>query len=224
MQTIKIERIVRSKRKTIALVVTHDATLVVRAPFNTSLECIDKMVSRKISWIRRKISEIASRSKQTIKEFVNGERFLYLGASYQLCIVDDPGCDILLNDMLCISKGVLPNIREALITWYKSEALKIITERCNWYTHLTGHKPVSIKISDAKTRWGSCGAKGTLNFSWRLIMAPLEVIDLVVVHEVVHLEQQNHSRLFWDKVKSILPDYETRDRWLKENNHLINIP
>lgn len=223
MQTIKIEKIVRSKRKTIALVVTHDATLVVRAPLNTSLEYIEKLVNTKISWVRRKISEIAGRPKQTIKEFVNGERFLYLGASYQLCIVDDPGCDILLNDMLCISKGVLPNIREALIAWYKSEALEIITGRCNWYTNLTGYKPVSIKISDAKTRWGSCGTKGTLNFSWRLMMAPLEVIDLVVVHELVHLEHHNHSRLFWGKVKSILPDYETREKWLKENNHFLNI-
>ena len=72
-------------------------------------------------------------------------------------------------------------------------------------------------------RWGSSGPKGTVNFSWRLIMAPMGIIDYVIVHELVHLEQRDHSRLFWDKVKSILPDFKRRQKWLKDNERVLNI-
>ena len=142
---------------------------------------------------------------------------------FQPWFVDKSDPPILLKDKLYISKTVLPNISEGLLNWYKAEALTKINERCEWYTKLTGYKPVSIKITDARKRWGSCGTKGTLNFSWRLIMAPLKVIDLVIVHELVHLEQPNHSKLYWNKIRSIFPDYEKRQQWLKDNDHLLRI-
>jgi predicted metal-dependent hydrolase len=84
-------------------------------------------------------------------------------------------------------------------------------------------KPVAIKITEARKRWGSCGSKGTLNFSWRLIMAPMEVIDYVIVHELAHIGQLNHSPTYWRKVAEILPDYKKREKWLKENGGLLSI-
>ncbi len=103
------------------------------------------------------------------------------------------------------------------------EAQKEIQSRCMWFSMKTGHVPASIRITDARQRWGSCTHKGGLNFSWRLIQAPPEIVDYVVVHELVHISQPDHSRKFWNKVKEILPDYERRRKWLRENERLLKI-
>jgi len=223
MEKIKIDKIVRSNRKTVALIVTQDATLVVRAPVFTPMEHIERLVSKKSSWIRQKIAEVIKRPKPLAKEFVGGEGFLYLGKLYKLHIVDDASLIIELKDRLYISKNSLPQARQVIVQWYKEEALKIIRKRCAWYAKITGYKPASVKITNAQKRWGSCGPKGTLNFSWRLIMAPVEVVDYLVVHELVHIEQPDHSKLFWTKVKSILPDYQMREKWLKQNGRLLTV-
>lgn len=223
MEEIKICKIIRSKRRTIALVLTHDATLIIRAPLKTPVEYLRNLVNKKSDWIRAKLREIQSNPKPKAKEFVNGETFFYLGKSYGLEIVDSAGVDIELKDNLLLSLEKEPNAREVLIKWYKSEAEKKIKERCKWYSELTGYKPISVKISDAQKRWGSCGAKGTLNFSWRLIMSPMEIIDYVIVHELVHLEQRDHSRFFWNKVKCILPDFKRRQKWLRDNGSNLDI-
>ncbi len=223
MEKIKIDKIVRSNRKTVALIVTQDATLVVRAPVFTPMEHIERLVSKKSSWIRQKIAEVIERPKPLAKEFVGGEGFLYLGKLYKLHIVDDASLIIELKDRLYISKNSLPQARQVIVQWYKKEALKIIRERCAWYAKIIGYKPASVKITNAQKRWGSCGPKGRLNFSWRLIMAPVEVIDYLVVHELVHIGQPDHSKLFWAKVKSILPDYQMREKWLKQNGRLLTL-
>lgn len=223
MEEIKISRIIRSKRKSIALVLTHDATLIVRSPLKTSVDYLKNLVNTKRDWIRAKLLEIQSRPKPKAKEFVNGESFFCLGKSYKLEIVDSFGFDIELKDNLLLSREKVPYARDVVIKWYKSVAENKIKERCEWYSSLTGYKPLSIKITGAQKRWGSSGSKGTVNFSWRLIMAPLEIIDYVIVHELVHLEQRDHSRLFWNKVENIMPDFKERQKWLKDNERTLSI-
>jgi len=220
---IIIDRIVRSRRRTITLVVTQDSTLVVRAPLRASNAYIESVVRKKSAWIRQKLIEASLRPKSPAKEFVNGEEFMYLGQAYKLCFVEQAAKDIELTDKLCLSARVKPIARFVLRRWYKAAALKIIGRRCQWYADATGYKPVAIKITEARKRWGSCGSKGTLNFSWRLIMAPMEVIDYVIVHELAHLGQLNHSPEFWRQVADILPDYKKREQWLKENGGLLTI-
>ena len=223
MENIEIDKIVRSRRRTIALIVTTDATLVVRAPLRTPLAYIRNLVNRKSAWIRRKLREARNFPEPPVKEFVNGEEFLYLGRIYKLCIADQSAPDVELKDKLYISRKVLPEARDVLGKWYKTEAKQKIIGRCLWCADVNGYRPVAVKISGARKRWGSCGAKGMLNFSWRLIMAPWEVIDYLIVHELVHLDHPNHSKLFWNKVRSILPDYEKQAHWLKENGQLLTI-
>lgn len=223
MQEIEISKIIRSRRRTIALVVTHDAMLVIRSPLKTPVYYLKNLVNKKRDWIKAKMREMQSKPKPKAKEFVNGEAFLYLGKSYKLKIVDDIVGDIELRDNLLLSQEKMSCAKDVLINWYKSEAKKKIRERCGWYSGLTGYKPRSIKITSAQKRWGSSGAKGTVNFSWRLIMAPVEIIDYIAVHELVHLEQRDHSRLFWDKVRSIMPDYKKRQKWLKDNGRTLSI-
>ena len=100
---------------------------------------------------------------------------------------------------------------------YRAAAKRYIYERVEYYLPITGGHYSSIRISDPKTRWGSCSSNGTLSFSWRLMLAPPRVLDYVVIHELCHLTYMDHSKLFWKKVESIDPDYKEHRRWLKEN-------
>ncbi|MDI6726761.1 MAG: SprT family zinc-dependent metalloprotease [Smithellaceae bacterium] len=222
-EIIQINELVRSRRKTIALMITNDAELVVRAPLHTPLSYIKRLVLEKGDWIRKKILEVSRRAAPTVKEYLNGEEFLYLGGIYKLQIVQNADIGIALRDKLYLLERLLPNAPEVLKQWYKTQALNVISERVAWYGRTSELKPSSIKISDAKRRWGSCGSKGTLNFNWRLIMAPLAVVDYLVVHELVHLEHNNHSPAYWSRVRAILPDYRERVQWLRENGRLLRI-
>lgn len=218
---IKIGKIIRSKRKTLALMVMADAMLVVRAPFGVSLECINSFVFKKQCWIQTKQKQAHQYSKLVrSKKFINGEEFLYLGETYKLKIEN---CNqIELSEYLLFPEKYLADARRKLIEWYKESAFGIIKERANWYSQSTGWKYQTIKITNAQKRWGSCSPKGSINFPWRLVMAPIGVIDCVVVHELAHIHEKNHSARFWNKVKIILPDYKQKMIWLKENRHFLN--
>ena len=222
MEEIPVEKIVRSRRRTIALEITSGATLVVRAPLRASVADIEEIIRLKSSWIRRKIGEIKRRPCAPCHEYVEGELFFYLGRSYPLQIVEN-GSTIERSDRLYVSRILIPDIRKQIKHWYMKEAIREIPARCMWFSLKTGHVPATIRITDAKQRWGSCTPKGGVNFSWRLIQAPPEMVDYVVVHELVHLGQPDHSKKFWDKVRKIMPDYELRRHWLQENVGLLKI-
>ena len=109
------------------------------------------------------------------------------------------------------------------MAWYTTQANSLIAERVQWYAAKYGFEYHQVKITKAKTRWGSCSPNGNLNFSWRLIMAPMQAIDYVVVHELVHLHEKNHARGFWAQVEAILPDYVQQVRWLKSNGYRLKL-
>jgi len=222
---IEISKIIKTKRKTIALQITEDGKLIVKAPFGVSKETIQKVVTKHKDWIEKKKKEILSRAPKFVKkEFVNGEGFLYLGKYYKLRIVDKQDTPILFdNNHFYLLRDYLPVAKEVFIDWYKKKAYEKISERVEWYAKKRGFVYNKIKITKANQRWGSCSSRGNLNFSWRLIMAPLPVIDYVVVHELVHLEEKNHSKSFWTKVKMLMPDYEKHKDWLKRNSYLLRL-
>ncbi len=220
---IEIEKIIRSKRKTIALQITDSATLIVKVPFDVDEETIKRVVLKHKGWIEKKKREIELRDpKFSPKEFVNGEGFLYLGRYYKLKIVDDQEVPLKFKNEFLLLKDALPQAKRLFIEWYKKMAHKKISHRVRWYAQKRGFKYNKINITNAKKRWGSC-SKRNLNFPWRLIMAPLPVVDYVIVHELVHLEEKNHSKSFWNKVKILMPDYMRHKDWLKNNSYLLNL-
>ena len=110
---------------------------------------------------------------------------------------------------------------QALENRYRNAAREVFTNRVAYYHRFTGGHYTSITIRDQKTRWGSCSSKGNLNFNWRLIFAPEEVVDYIVVHELAHRKEMNHSRAFYNVVASVLPDYKVQEKWLKENGEKL---
>ena len=216
MQNISDYKIIRSRRRTISLVITKEPALVIRAPFRISEDYIRDLVNRKMSWIQKKLAEMAKRPKSG-KQFINGENFLFLGNKYTLQFTDNLN-KIQILDKLYIPEKFKTNARKKLIDWYKLQAQEIIIDRTKLLTEKLNFKPSSVRISGAIRRWGSCNSRRRLNFSWRLIMAPKEVIDYVIIHELAHLKHLNHSNAFWTEVKAILPDYKERVKWLKQND------
>lgn len=221
---IKISKIIRSKRKTIELEVKGDACLIVRAPYRVTDEAIKRFVTEKKRWIEQKQKLAIEKNLQRPKRaFINGEDFLYLGEAYKLKIVDKLTQPLVFKNGFMLSKRYVDNASAVFIKWYREEAQRKITERVALCSAMAGLRYRRINITSAQHRWGSCGQYGSLNFSWRLIMAPLKVIDYVVVHEVAHLAEKNHSKRFWGKVAILCPDYVKHEIWLKENGHLLTL-
>ena len=223
MDHVKIHKVIRSRRRTIALVVGPDATLTVRAPMQIPMENIEDLVRRKLQWIKKKIVEGEARPSISRKRFESGESFLYLGDPYRLHIVGDSEVPLAFKREFVLAREYRDKARELLVNWYKQEARKKITYRVVWHARRFGLTVGSVRITDAQKRWGSCGRSNGLNFSWRLIMAPLRVVDYVVIHELAHTVERSHSRAFWRKVAMMCPTLRSGMEWLKKNEHLLQI-
>jgi predicted metal-dependent hydrolase len=223
MDNIRIDKIVRSRRRTLALIVTPEARVIVRAPLKAPAALINDFVKKQQGWIQKKVGEMKGRPQVLVHAYEEGEIFWFLGRAYPLHIVDDAGTGVQRTDLLCVSRTIMPDIRSGIQRWYREEAHKEIHSRCMWFSMMTGYSPASVRITDARQRWGSCTCRGGLNFSWRLIQAPLEIVDYVIVHELVHLRQPDHSRQFWAKVEALMPDYKRRRNWLRDNERLLRI-
>jgi hypothetical protein len=221
---ISIDEIIRTDRKTIALIVQRDGRLIVRAPMKTKDNTIQALIEKKTDWIKAKQEFVrATYPPYVPKEFVNGEGFWYLGKIYRLQIVDEKRPALILNGNFRLASAALPKAACVFERWYREQAFQVISERVKWYAENHGYIYNQVKITSARTRWGSCSAKGTLSFAWRLVMAPVPVIDYVVVHELVHMEEKNHSKEFRGKIKLIIPDYKQRIEWLERNGHLLSL-
>lgn len=216
---MKIDELIRSKRKTVALMVKPDGRLVVRAPLRTPLHVIEGFVKEKEGWIREKQAEVLRLQQACpVRQYAEGEEFLFLGQVLRLELAD--ARIPVSRDMssLKFSRRVVPQAAEYLEAWYRKQAGEVIRERVAYWSQLTGIKHKSVKITGAMRRWGSCSSKNSLNFAWRLVMAPLEVIDYVVVHELVHVLEKNHSNRFWSRVEAIFPNHRQARLWLKDNH------
>ena len=220
---IQIDKFTRSKRKTIALIIERDGTLTIRAPMRTSRATIDAFIQQKEDWILRTREKLKMIVPDPIRQYVDGEIFPVLGSSFSLKLVGPQRPALKFDNGFTLSQNVQHKSAQYFLKWYKQQAYNVISKRVMEYAQRHQFSPKQVKISSARTRWGSCSPDGTLNFTWRLVMAPLEVIDYVVIHELAHLRVKNHSSKFWDVVKAIDPQYKEKRKWLRENGGKLNL-
>ena len=175
-------------------------------------------------WIYKAIAEVKELNKTKVnRSLVNGEGYLYMGRSYRLKI--DKGAPFpfsLTQGFFVIDERQIQNAREHFISFYKSQGKKHITERANYFAKRLGLDPSTVRILDLKKRWASRSEKG-INFHWKVMLAPATVIDYIVVHELAHFKQSNHSPKFWEIVESILPNYVEKKEWLRLNGANLDI-
>ncbi len=215
-----VERSARRTTLTIA-VDLHDGVSV-QAPRGAPAAAIAAAVRRKAPWVLRRLADFAElRPVPPPKEFVNGETFPYLGRGYRLKAVARADCESPSTRMwggrlvVTVPSGVAGAelsglIREALVAWYKAHARQRLPERVALFAERLGDVPPAVHVRDQQKRWGSCSKTGQLRFNWRIIMAPLPLVDYVVAHEVCHLKVKNHSSAFWRLLRRLMPDYEQR--------------
>lgn len=220
-----IKEIIRTKRRTIALQITPQAELIIRAPHRAPLETIHRFVREKMSWILEKQRFVRENYRPPIqKQFVEGESFLYLGQQYKLRIISKAKEPLVFNGReFLLWEKYLSVAEQVFVWWYKKEAYNVTRRRVNFYANSNKLKYSSFKITSGRKRLGACSSKGAINFSWRLMVTPMEVVDYVVVHELSHLREHNHSKRFWHNVQLLYPSYKQARTWLKNNGHLLII-
>lgn len=219
--SISVDQIIHSKRKTIALIVKPDGSLIVRAPFRTSEKSIREFIEKNAGWVTKKKAEALAALPPMPRQYVAGEVFMYLGCAYSLEVVKGQRKPLFLDGEFKLAHSAQRNARQAFERWYREQARRILAERVEFYACQYDFKYKRIGITSARTRWGSCSADGALNFSWRLILAPMHAVDYVVVHELVHTVYHNHSSQFWKKLETIMPDYRERKKWLRKNGQQL---
>lgn len=227
----------RSKRKSLTIIIEENGKVLVKAPSWLPLDRINQFVQEKSDWIQKKKAEAISREQtETVHSYEAGDIFLFAGKEYHLKIIPEERRECVI-EMDSVEQKILvfgsetepQKVRMKLEGFYRKQAICVFEKQVNhWFPILKEHTegisriPLGrIAVRNQKTRWGSCSSKGNINFNWRLLMAPTEVLEYVVVHELCHLVYMNHSGVFWDLVEKLLPNYKECRGWLKENGRLL---
>jgi len=203
--------------------VTIKGDLVVRAPFFISYDEIQRIVLKHKKWIKEKLGYVKNLPYTSKKRFVNGEYFWYLGSMYKLNIVDKQNKHLVFKNNGFYLSSDVKNRARVFINWYKEETLKIARERVPFYMAKCNVSFKNIRVTSAEKRWGSCSGDNSINFSYRVVMAPIFVIDYIVVHELCHILEHNHSKNFWNHVINVMPNYKEAKEWLKSNGYMLHI-
>ncbi len=209
-------------RKTTDIVIERNGIITVHPPKGYSPEQIDAVVESKRMWIYRNLAEWRDlNATAVVREWVNGETFLYLGRSYRLSLVAEQDDALKLKEgRFCLQRSLVENggeqaARTAFEEFYTAKGIKRIRERVTFFAPKVGVTPSGVAVKDMGFRWASCTKKNKLSFHWKCMMAPAKVIDYMVVHELCHIHQRNHSAIYWNEVDKVLPDYKERKVWLK---------
>jgi predicted metal-dependent hydrolase len=217
----------RRRKKTLSIQVEKDGTVLVRVPLHASQGNIDRFLKEKKQWLLKAIGRQQKQNHdRQARAFIPGERFDYLGGTYPLEIGerDDSGDALTFTGReFLLRRDALGGVRVLFHLWYQKQARVHLEERVRRFSGLLGLSPAGVAVHNARSRWGSCSPEDRMRFTWRLIMAPPEIIDYVVVHELCHMKIRNHSRDYWELVQSVLPDYKKRRAWLKDHGHLLTL-
>ncbi len=212
-----------SRRKNLTITVERDRTVVVHAPESASEEEIHAVVESKRIWIYEKTrhSQKYEEPHPPGKELVNGESALYLGRQYQIEIVKDCSGGIRFDQRFYIPARFSSERRHVLREWYVARAREKILPRVEKFADSLGVKFGDARIVDNRYRWGSCTVNDSVNFNWRLIKAPMFVVDYVIIHELAHLLEANHTPRFWNIVRAQSAKSDKARQWLLANGQIL---
>lgn len=215
------DKIIRSNRRTLSISVDSFGRLIVRAPKRYGEERIFAFLRQKESWILRKKAERAGAGIQLPPENIHGYRLLFVGSEYEICVTETKKVYADVEE----KKIYVPmqKSQEKLVRWLKEQALNLFLSLTEKKSKEMGVAYKSVKVTSARSRWGCCTAENALRFSYRLLYAPLPIIEYVVVHELAHTIHKNHSPYFWREVEKYIPAYKIERKWLKIHSALMEI-
>ena len=212
-------KIIRSKRKTLSLTINENAELIIRAPKRLSIEKIQDFINEKENWINRKKRLIKNQIKDVTS---NHNKLLYLGNLFPINVEQNASKELFFTGEEFIANSIEPDsLSLSIKKWYKNKFKEIALPRVAYFANKHNLMVNQVRIKNQKTMWGSCSSKNNINLNYLLLMAPMGVIDYVIVHELVHTIHRNHSTDFWDSVESIMPEFQEHKRWLKKNGYKL---
>ncbi len=215
--------VVRTDRKRSASISLSGNLVKVTVPATLSDNRIRDLIAKRTPWIKKKLQEQCDRPNPTPKEYVSGETVTYLGKNYRLKVLkgEFPSIKLWRGYLeVTISKtdaDPKTTIRSLLKDWYKSHAEKRLVEKTKRFAKVIGVNPNSVSVKDYKSRWGSCSIAGDISYNWQIILAPHSIVDYVVIHELCHMLEHNHSSKYWKHVERYVPNWRGCREWLKHN-------
>lgn len=232
MQTIQgdgfiVTVIKSSRRKTTALKI-KEGEVSIHIPTRLPIKYAREFVLQKTSWIQTKLNDQA---RKTIvdKQFITGEEFIFLDKKYTLRLIQVEASPSVIKTPTTIeiqgriNRLSTASIRAALIRWYKQQAEQYLSSRTAKISQNINLTPQSVTVKTYKARWGSCGIQGDVQFNWKLILAPKDIIDYVIIHELCHIKHHNHSAKFWQLVAHHYPAFKSSRAWLKANGYRLTL-
>lgn len=216
-------KIIKSHRKTLSLKIDETWEVIIKAPLFVTNKTIEIFVNKHIDWINEKQKLTLDR----VKNYHDWEKFMFLWTEYELKYSWNSKKLVFDWNYFYLDEKYREKAKDLFIKFYKFESIKYIEDRLYYIADIFDISFNKFKISSAKTRWGSCSSTRNLSFSYRLVMAPVETIDYVIVHELSHLKEMNHSKNFRNLVQKMMTwldlwDYKIHKKWLKQHwNKLI---
>lgn len=217
--------VIKSSRRSMQIEVSPDGSLVLRVPRRCPYRSVMMFVKEKRDWIEKKRAEFEKNSiPYKPKKFVDGEHFWFLGREYPLNVVEEDVFALYFeNEKFFLAEKWRPKAQNLFIDWYRKKSECIIENRTRELAAEHGFSFSRFRISGARKRWGSCSFSGVLSFSWRLVMAAPEVIDMIIFHELCHLKVPNHSPKFKKLLASYVPEYREFENWLKRHSYAFEL-
>lgn len=220
---IKPDLIIRSYRKSLCISISKDGELIVRAPKRLDIKYIFDFINQKEKWIIKKKKEMLEKNNKNL-DVVNYEKFYYLGKLYKRQILNGVKEVELTNNSILFPPNIDKRQMLSLAqTFYINSTKEILKNRIEYFASLMKLNYTSVSIMNNKTRWGSCTKDGELNFNFRLSLLPPKVIDYIIIHELAHLIEFNHSKKFYKVVECIMPKYKNYRKELKDYDYLLQI-
>lgn len=230
---ITVRRSPRAKRLSLQIESEKPELVLVIPRYALSMQ-IESFLRKQTPWIEKHWTQALKKAqKRPKRQCKDGDIYFYFGETLNLKLTPSlswkPGIrvvgdslEITLHKATSLSEGK-KTIKKTVQEFYKKKAEEVIHDRLQFFNEHYRLKYNRVTFRNQKTRWGSCSSAKNLNFNWRLIMAPIEIIDYVVVHEMCHLKYMNHSSAFWKLVSEEIPNYKEMKKWLKENHYLLSI-
>jgi hypothetical protein len=222
--------VIRSRRSTADIIIERDGSVLVRAPEWVDDEQIANIVTSKHYWIYQGLAEWRDlNATRVLREYKNGEGFLYLGRSYRLLLVaeqDEPlqlknGRFALRRDV--VERGEIAAAKAAFRDYYIARGHDRLGQRVEYYAPKVGVGATAVDVRELGNRWASCSPTRALAFHWKCMMAPQTIIDYIVVHELCHFHERDHTEAFWNEVDKVMSDYRDRKEWLRKNGAGLDV-
>ena len=215
------DKIIRSHRRSMALIISDKGELVVRAPMRLSYDRIYSFIKEKEKWILTKQKEVENKNLIN-SDVLTNKNIVFLGTKYKVVYMEGIK-KIELSEKEILIPIAFKGVSAKLKQWFTKHAKKILVERLEFFANVMQLDYAGVTICNSKTKWGSCDSNRNIKLNFRLIMLPHKTLDYVIVHELSHILEMNHSKEFYKIVSAIMPSYKLHQKILKENNYLLGL-